>query len=92
MSREVVSGPQFAMAFGVDHHPAVGAFVQVWDLTKGDPEEPCFDPEQDEFFNGVEEHNRTTTGGRNLTEEFVLLIARRHGILLEAKKVYEVFD
>jgi len=80
---EVKGNGRYSMAFGVDLFPSIGAFVQVWDHTKYDM------PDGD---NLVEEHDRSTTGGFNLTEEFVIQLARRYDIDLDPREVWEVFD
>ena len=84
MSRvEVRGNGRYSMAFGVDLLPSIGAFVQVWDHSQYDMPDPD---------NLVEEHDRTTTGGYNLTEEFVIKLARQYDIPVDPQKVWEVFD
>jgi hypothetical protein len=91
MSRVVIKGKEFAMAFGVDRSPSIGAFVQVWNHTIGDGG-PCFNPEDEGYFNGVVRHDCSTAEGRNLTEEFVIELARKHSIPVDPREVYEIFD
>jgi len=90
MIRVVVSGEKYSMAYGVDRSPMIGTFVQVWDHTVGDGE-PCFDPEETDYYNGILQINCSTMDGKNLTEEYVMLVAKKFSIPLEKKDVYECF-
>lgn len=88
MSRETVRGEKYSMAYGVDHLPSIGAFVQVWLRNT----EGLVEWDMPDAINLVENHNCGTTGGKNLTEEFVIEMARRYDIPLDPYRVYEVFD
>lgn len=84
MSRVEVRGTgNYSMAFGVDHLPTIGAFVQVWDHTEWDTVGP---------ENVVENHDRITTGGYNLSVEFVVALGRKYYINVDPSEVYKAFD
>ena len=83
MSRVTVRGERYSMAYGVDHMPTIGAFVQVWDHS---------DYSDPDCENILEEHDRLTTGGLNITEEFILELARKYSIPVDAMDIYRVFD
>ncbi|MFH1405557.1 MAG: hypothetical protein ABIH21_05750 [Patescibacteria group bacterium] len=90
MSRVEKQGEQFAIAFGVDHLPDIGAFVMVWDHTIF--EQP-FDEGEEGGTNIVLHLNNTTLeGDRHLDEREVLKAARKYGIEVTEAEVYAALD
>jgi len=72
MSRFEAHGPNHSLAYGVDHMPLIGTFLQVWDNTKYDM------PDGD---NIKEDHNR-------VSPEAIIAMAKAYDIPLDFETVY----
>jgi len=77
MSRHTAHGPRYSLAYGVDHDPLIGAFVQVWDKTI-DTEPDCENVVVD--LDGL--------SGTVVTPEMVVELATRYDVALNRNDVH----
>jgi hypothetical protein len=83
MSRYEKHGSQYSIAYGVDWMPTIGVFVQVWDTTKYDMPDPD---------NIVAEYDGIRTPTVLVDTEFIVQLAKEHGIELDPVDVYGHLD